>query len=254
MKTWALLFLASGALSAASISGSVGSELGPPTQTIDHPGDISYSAPGASATAEGSFGSVGAFANSNCGFMNDCSAFGVAGFTDILVIYGTGGTLQFDVGTTTMEEEGAAEADFNFGPLGGIALGNVLSGAPCFEAYAPCQINFDDAVEIHISGRALARASDFRPQDPNFGSTFANAGMSFSGLLVLDQNGNSLAGKGFRYASASGTDYQIAGGIFVTPEPALWPVVLIGLLAGAPRLRYCRATSRRRSNAAIDSR
>jgi hypothetical protein len=38
------------------------------------------------------------------------------------------------------------------------------------------------------------------------------------------------------------------------PEPALWPVVLIGLLLGVPRLRYCRASSRRRSSAAIVSR
>jgi hypothetical protein len=117
-------------------------------------------------------------------------------------------------------------------------LGNQHFLPPCIST-ASCQQNFSAGEPIAISGHVDVFASDFNPQDPGEGSEEGQANVGFGSFSVLDSLGHPIIG--FQYTSASGTNYSIAGGTFVTPEPAtgtgVLPAVLIALSLAAVRGR-----------------
>jgi hypothetical protein len=233
MKTASvLLFVASACLRATSISASIGSAS--LSQSIDHPGSLSFSAPGASADVGVDFGGASAEGNSNCGFVNDCSASAGASFSDAITIFGINGFLRASINAMGGENTGRADTRFAFGSFVGGTSGNQTFLPPCIFT-GTCQQAFSAGIPTSISGQLTITAADIRPQDPFDGSSDAHAAVGFRNFSVLNELGQPLTG--FRYTSDSLTDYHIAGGTFVAPEPATWPMMLVGLVAVISVLR-----------------
>jgi hypothetical protein len=231
MKTWALLFLAAACLRAATISDTVGSAFGTGGKTITQPGTISYSAPGANVTASVNFGGASADANSNCGFMIDCSASAMASFSDAITIFGTSGILRAGINVQSGQDAGRGDSIFKFGSLVGASLGNQFDLLPACIFTVSRQQDFTAGIPTAISGRISVTASDTRPQDPFDGSSYAHATVGFDFFSVLSSAGQPISG--FQYTSDSGTDYHVAGGTFFVSEPGTGWLLLAVLIASS---------------------
>jgi hypothetical protein len=85
---------------------------------------------------------------------------------------------------------------------------------------------FTFGVPFNISGSANMSAGDYAPSDTQTGEEDGSAGVSLRSLVVMDANGQPLAG--YTYSSASEARYPLQAGTFV-PEPRTGQMALLAL-------------------------
>jgi len=202
---------------AATIFALAGPNNGQPSNSIGYAGNISYSTAGGVSEATVKFGSAFARAYSNCPSGSTyCGANAIASFSDAITILDADGILQANVQLLAFVSfaDGFAASQFTFGSLSRYSQGSFLQ-------------HFTAGNGLAFSGSVSVFASDFAPWDPIVGSEDDRAHLTVD-FSVLNSNGQPLSG--FRYSSDSGTDYKLAGGVFVAPEPTTMMFVPVGFL------------------------
>jgi hypothetical protein len=193
---------------------------------INHAGTVSYvsPAPQGSARADVSvfFGSVFSSFNANCGGASICDIAGGGSFSDTITIFGTSGILQSALTVVhRRQDEAFVEGTFRLGTFRGI-----FSNSFCDNCVPTATSGFSDGVPIAIEANTDGEAMDFLPRDPQEGAGNAEGSIQFLNFGVFDASGHPLSG--FRYASDSGTDYLIDGGVFI-PDPSTIGITAAGL-------------------------
>jgi hypothetical protein len=207
---------------------------GPNTTTQSGVASINFD--GVHSEASASPSSAAALVNANCGdlagVVNLCTGEARGVFADEITIFGLGGLLQINVMRTAFKlDQGIANGNYTVGAFHGAFFEGGLCPSGCPDSG---QAAFSDGVRLTIAGSVFAMATDFAPNDPLTGSGFAQANLRLLITGATNTAGQPLSG--FRYASASGTDYAIPGGAFV-PEPATLGIAFAGLVLALPLRR-----------------
>jgi len=177
-----------------------------------------------SATATAAYGRlyVAAYANTGGPSIGYASAYSGAEFDDtVLMTGGVGdGRVQATVGV------------FCCGFYDGTGYGRFQIGSAVGSIYSRSQQSlvlttpFTFGVPFSMSGIVRATATDWAPNDPNYGASDGAAGLQLSSLLAFDASGQPLAG--YFYSSDSASQYPFQNGVFV-PEPGIGIITLFGL-------------------------